>query len=161
MHNVETLTVSHAGRSFYAFILKNRGLGKGEKTDHPMSNLRERPTGRHTIKELAAEVARIYERAQSETLELIQARHAEKIDTPSREWMSAIQLAECWQLYNWSKRPQDQFPLHTLTWVISCDSIVTMLICGRGKRRKGDSRESNRVRRRPAPLVTLTGNDPR
>ena len=88
-----------------------------------MSNFREGPTGGHTIKELAAGVARIYERAQSETLELIQARHAEKINTPSREWMSAIQLAEYWQLYNdknepttagilkWTRRPPEQFPL--------------------------------------------------
>ena len=90
-----------------------------------MSNFREGPTGGHTTKELAAEVTRIHERAQSETLELIQARHAEKIDIPSREWMSAIQLAEYWQLYNdknepttagilkWTKRPPEQFPPST------------------------------------------------
>ena len=87
-----------------------------------MSTFREGPAGGHT-QELAAQVARIYERAQSETLALIQSQTADKIDAPTREWMSAIQLAEYWQLYNdknepttagilkWSKRPQDQFPL--------------------------------------------------
>ncbi len=46
-----------------------------------------------------------------------------KVVVPVREWMSATQLAEYWQLYNdknepttagilkWSKRPKDQFPL--------------------------------------------------
>ena len=88
-----------------------------------MSTFREGPAGINTTKELAAQVARIYEQAQSETLALIHSRPAEKIDTPSREWMSAIQLAEYWQLYNdksepttagilkWTKRPPEQFPL--------------------------------------------------
>jgi hypothetical protein len=73
--------------------------------------------------ELMTQVSRIYERAQNETLALIQSRPAEKIVVPVREWMSATQLAEYWQLYNdknesttagilkWSKRPPDQFPL--------------------------------------------------
>ena len=73
--------------------------------------------------ELVTQVSRIYERAQNETLALIQSRPAEKIDTPVREWMSATQLAEYWQLCNdkndpttagilkWAKRPPDQFPL--------------------------------------------------
>ena len=73
--------------------------------------------------ELVTQVSRIYERAQNETLALIQSRPAEKIVIPVREWMSATQLAEYWQLYNdksepttagilkWSKRPADQFPL--------------------------------------------------
>jgi hypothetical protein len=73
--------------------------------------------------ELMTQVSRIYERAQNETLALIQSRPAEKIDTPVREWMSATQLAEYWQLCNeknepttagilkWAKRPPDQFPL--------------------------------------------------
>ena len=73
--------------------------------------------------ELVTQVSRIYERAQNETLALIQSRPAEKIDTPVREWMSATQLAEYWQLCNeknepttagilkWSRRPLDQFPL--------------------------------------------------
>lgn len=73
--------------------------------------------------ELVTQVSRIYERAQNETLALIQSRPAEKIAIPVREWMSATQLAEYWQLYNdksepttagilkWSKRPADQFPL--------------------------------------------------
>lgn len=90
---------------------------------HPMNNLRKGSAGGFTIKELAEQVARIYERAQSETVALIQSRPADKIATPVREWMSATQLAEYWQLYNdknepttagilkWSKRPHDQFPL--------------------------------------------------
>ena len=73
--------------------------------------------------ELVTQVSRIYERAQSETLALIGSRPAEQVVTPLREWMSATQLAEYWQLYNdknesttagilkWSKRPPDQFPL--------------------------------------------------
>ena len=72
---------------------------------------------------LAIEVARIYERAQSETLALLQSRPVEKVETPLRAWMSATQLAEYWQFYNdknepttagilkWSKRPPDEFPL--------------------------------------------------
>ncbi len=77
----------------------------------------------HVNEELASQVARIYERAQSETLALLQSRPTEKVISVSREWMSATQLAEYWQLYNdknepttagilkWSKRTQDQFPL--------------------------------------------------
>lgn len=73
--------------------------------------------------ELVTQVSRIYERAQNETLALLQSRSPEKIVIPVREWMSATQLAEYWQLYNdksepttagilkWSKRPADQFPL--------------------------------------------------
>jgi len=73
--------------------------------------------------ELVTQVSRIYERAQNETLALLQSRPPEKIVIPVREWMSATQLAEYWQLYNdknepttagilkWSKRPADQFPL--------------------------------------------------
>ncbi len=72
--------------------------------------------------ELMTQVSRIYERAQNETLALIQSRPAEKIVVPVRQWMSATQLAEYWQLCNeknepttagilkWSKRPPDQFP---------------------------------------------------
>jgi len=77
----------------------------------------------HFFEELAAQVACIYQRAQSETLALLQSRPTEKVISESREWMSATQLAEYWQLYNdkheptiagilkWSKRPHDQFPL--------------------------------------------------
>jgi hypothetical protein len=68
------------------------------------------------------EVNRIYERAQHETLALLQARPTKKVVVPVREWMSATQLAEYWQLYNdknettsagilkWSKRSPNQFP---------------------------------------------------
>lgn len=73
--------------------------------------------------ELSEQVTRIYERAQKETLALIQSQPAEKVVAPAREWMSATQLADYWQLYNdknepstagilkWSKRTPDQFPL--------------------------------------------------
>lgn len=73
--------------------------------------------------ELAYRVARICERAQGEMLELLRSRPSEKAVEPRPEWMSAVQLAEYWQLYNdknepttagilkWSKRPSDQFPL--------------------------------------------------
>jgi hypothetical protein len=73
--------------------------------------------------ELVTLVSRIYERAQNETLALIQTRPPETIVVPLREWMSATQLAEYWQLCNdksepttagilkWTKRPAGQFPL--------------------------------------------------
>jgi len=73
--------------------------------------------------ELMTQVSRICERAQNETLALIQSRPPEKIVVAVREWMSATQLAEYWQLCNdknepttagilkWAKRPPDQFPL--------------------------------------------------
>ena len=73
--------------------------------------------------ELVAAVSHIYQRAQSETLGLLKSRPIEKAISVSREWMSATQLAEYWQLYNdknepttagilkWSKRPANQFPL--------------------------------------------------
>jgi hypothetical protein len=79
--------------------------------------------GDHTTQELAAEVVRIYERAQNETLALLQSRPPETVVATLREWMSATQLAEYWQLYNdknepttagilkWAKRAPDQFPL--------------------------------------------------
>ena len=80
-------------------------------------------TGQMNERDLAEEVVRIYQRAQTETLALIQSRPAEMAGASGREWMSAIQLAEYWQLYNdkneptaagilkWSKRRPDQFPL--------------------------------------------------
>ena len=73
--------------------------------------------------ELADRVARICERTRSEVLELLQSQPAEKAVVPVPDWMSAVQLAQYWQLYNdknepttagilkWSKRPLDQFPL--------------------------------------------------
>lgn len=88
-----------------------------------MNPFRELPTTDHNLERLAAELNRIYERAQAETLALLQARPAEQVISPAREWMNASQLAEYWQLYNdknepttagilkWSKRPLDQFPL--------------------------------------------------
>jgi len=88
-----------------------------------MSTFLEDETGNHSTEELALQVSRIYERAQHETLALLQSRPSQKELVPVREWMSATQLAEYWQLYNdknepttagilkWSKRPADQFPL--------------------------------------------------
>src|SRR6266851_6298486 len=73
--------------------------------------------------ELADRVARICERTRSEVLELLQSQPAEKAVVLMPDWMSAVQLAQNWQLYNdknepttagilkWSKRPSDQFPL--------------------------------------------------
>src|ERR1700674_5328231 len=73
--------------------------------------------------ELADRVARICERAQSEMVELLRSRPSQKAAESPPQWMTAIQLAEYWQLYNdknepttagilkWSKRPSDQFPL--------------------------------------------------
>ncbi len=77
----------------------------------------------HIPEELAESVRRIGERVQAEVLELLRSRHVDEPVTPTREWMTATQLAEYWQLYNdknepttagilkWSKRPSDQFPL--------------------------------------------------
>ena len=88
-----------------------------------MSIFREVATTDHNLERLIAELNRIYERAQEETLELLQSRPTEQLTTPVREWMNATQLAEYWQLYNdknepttagilkWAKRPSDQFPL--------------------------------------------------
>jgi hypothetical protein len=82
-----------------------------------------RPSGELTEKDLAQAVVSIYQRAQTETLALIQSRTIETATASDREWMSATQLAEYWQLYNeknepttagilkWSKRQPDQFPL--------------------------------------------------
>lgn len=79
--------------------------------------------GQTTQEDLAEQVVRIYQRAQTETLALIQYQLTEKTVTQTREWMSATQLAEYWQLYNyknepttsgilkWSRRSPDQYPL--------------------------------------------------
>jgi len=73
--------------------------------------------------ELATQVTRIYERAKNETLTLLQSTPATTTPPKTQDWMTAIQLAEYWQLYNdknepttagilkWSRRPLDQFPL--------------------------------------------------
>jgi hypothetical protein len=74
--------------------------------------------------DLLDQVSRIYERAHDEVLTLLRSREpAEQPVMPQREWMSAHQLAEYWQLYNesdeattagilkWAKRPADKFPL--------------------------------------------------
>jgi hypothetical protein len=73
--------------------------------------------------ELVTQLSRIYERAQNETIALIQSQPAEKLVVSVRDWMSATQLAEYWQLFNdknepttagilkWAKRSPDQFPL--------------------------------------------------
>jgi len=81
------------------------------------------PNGQMTEKDLADEIVRIYQRAQAETLELIQYRPGQTTELPARDWMSATQLAAYWQLCNdkhepttagilkWTRRPPDQFPL--------------------------------------------------
>jgi len=88
-----------------------------------MSAFREFATDDHRTREVAIELARIYKRAQEQTLALLESQPAHRDIAPVREWMSATQLAEYWQLYNdknepttagilkWSKRPPDQFPL--------------------------------------------------
>lgn len=98
--------------------------GRVIEIDETMSTFRDLATTTdHNLERLAAELKRIYERAQVETLELLQSRPTEQVALPVREWMNASQLAEYWQLYNdknepttagilkWSKRPPDQFPL--------------------------------------------------
>jgi len=93
------------------------------ETDDDMSTFRDLATTDQNVERLAAELNRIYERAQEETLALLQSRPTEQVVSPVREWMNATQLAEYWQLYNdknepttagilkWAKRPPDQFPL--------------------------------------------------
>jgi hypothetical protein len=74
--------------------------------------------------DLLDQVSRIYERARVEVLTLLRSHEpAQRAVTLPREWMSATQLAEYWQLYNendepttagilkWAKRPADKFPL--------------------------------------------------
>jgi hypothetical protein len=91
--------------------------------DKSMSTFRDLATTDHNLERLAAELDRIYERAQGETLALLQSQPTEQLTIAVREWMNATQLAEYWQLYNdknepttagilkWAKRPPDQFPL--------------------------------------------------
>jgi len=88
-----------------------------------MSTFLDDETGNLISEGLDLQVTRIYERAQHETLALLQSRPTQKVVVPVREWMSATQLAEYWQLYNdknepttagilkWSKRSPGQFPL--------------------------------------------------
>src|SRR5687768_999426 len=88
-----------------------------------MNTFRELATTDHNVERLVAELNRICERAQEETLALLQSRPTEQRTPLVREWMNASQLAEYWQLYNdknepttagilkWTKRAQDQFPL--------------------------------------------------
>jgi hypothetical protein len=73
--------------------------------------------------EMAIQVARICEGAQNELLASLQSTPAEKPAAQPQDWMSAIQLAEYWQLDNdknepttagileWLKLPSDHFPL--------------------------------------------------
>jgi hypothetical protein len=101
----------------------NSDRGMLLETEQSMSSFREFTTDDHRIREVAIGLTRIYERAQEETLALLKSQPARQVIAPVREWMSATQLAEYWQLYNdknepttagilkWSKRPQDQFPL--------------------------------------------------
>ncbi|HEY6242616.1 MAG TPA: hypothetical protein VIX17_01645 [Pyrinomonadaceae bacterium] len=115
-----------------------------------MSSFRELTTDDHRIREVAIELTRIYERARGESLALLESQPSQRIIPPVREWMSATQLAEYWQLYNdksepttagilkWSKRPQDQFHFRMLTWVTFFDSTELRWTYGQKKRPKGD-----------------------
>ena len=88
-----------------------------------MNQFRELSTTDNNLEVLAAQLNRIHERAQEETLALLKSRPLEQLTAPVREWMNASQLAEYWQLYNdknepttagilkWAKRPMDHFPL--------------------------------------------------
>jgi hypothetical protein len=85
--------------------------------------LDSKASGQMTQEDLAEQVVRIYQRAQTQTLALFQSRPSEITAAPLREWVSATQLAEYWKLLNdksepttagilkWSRRPRDQFPL--------------------------------------------------
>ena len=57
--------------------------------------------------ELITQVARIFERARDELLTLLPSQQPPVATTltPLREWMSATQLAEYWQLYNDKNEP--------------------------------------------------------
>jgi hypothetical protein len=88
-----------------------------------MTTFRELATTDQNVGRLAAELNRIYQRAQEETLALLQSQPTERDISTVLEWMNATQLAEYWQLYNdknepttagilkWAKRPLDHFPL--------------------------------------------------
>jgi hypothetical protein len=77
----------------------------------------------HISEELEERATRIGERVKAEVLELLRSRREEVVASPTREWMTATQLAEYWQLLNdkdepttagilkWCKRPPNQFPL--------------------------------------------------
>src|SRR5688572_14002065 len=105
---------------------KNQNIqtrGMAIEIGQSMSTFQDLATSNHNSEELALQVTRIYERAQHETLALLLSRPTQKVVVAVRDWMSATQLAEYWQLYNdknepttagilkWSKRPPDQFPL--------------------------------------------------
>jgi hypothetical protein len=77
----------------------------------------------YMTEEQAKEVARIYERATNEMLGVLQTKTAAETPAKTQDWMTAIQLAEYWQLLNdknepttagilkWVRRPPDQSPL--------------------------------------------------
>lgn len=63
---------------------------------------------------MAIQVARICERAQNELLASLQSIPAERPTAQPQDWMSAIQLAEYWQLDNDKNEP----PNHCNTRVV-------------------------------------------
>ena len=81
--------------------------------------------------ELLAQVSHMFERAKDELLILLRSQlSTASLIAPSREWMSATQLAEYWQLYNEKNEPttagtsgpndpQTSFRCHMRIWVIS------------------------------------------
>jgi hypothetical protein len=70
-----------------------------------MNAFRELATTDQNLERLAAELNRSYERAQEETLALLQSRPQEPVPSAVREWMNATQLAEYWQPYNDKNEP--------------------------------------------------------
>lgn len=78
-----------------------------------------------TIERAKAQVAHICDRVKHELLSIVAALpvSSEVVSVSIQEWMTAIQLAEYWQLYNkdgepttagilkWAKRSPDEFPL--------------------------------------------------
>lgn len=78
-----------------------------------------------SIERVKEQVVHICDRAKHELLGIVAALpvSAEVMSAPAQEWMTAIQLAEYWQLYNkdgepttagilkWAKRSPDEFPL--------------------------------------------------
>jgi hypothetical protein len=78
-----------------------------------------------SIERVKDQVVHICDRAKHELLSIVAALPitSEVVSAPAQEWMTAIQLAEYWQLYNkdgepttagilkWAKRSPDEYPL--------------------------------------------------
>lgn len=78
-----------------------------------------------SIERVKEQVVHICDRTKHELLNIVTTLPvgSESASSPSQEWMTAIQLAEYWQLYNkdgepttagilkWAKRSPEEFPL--------------------------------------------------